>query len=160
MLFRSAHTGTGIGIVWTSQTPANCTNGTPSGISVNLVIRAVRLPPGGKAAAPARDSDGDGCPDKKELTDTQSTGGLRDPSNRWDFFNPAKGAPIGSQTVADIIKTVQAFNKPQGNAAYTIDNDRTGLVGGNAWNYGPPDGQQTVVDILAAVKQFNQNCTP
>ena len=106
------------------------------------------------------DHDGDGCPDAKELGDTQTQGGLRDPSNRNDFFNPEKTNTPVTQTVADIIKVVQQFNKNQGNAAYTRDTDRTGILGANSWNLGAPDGQQTVADILAAVKQFNHGCGP
>ncbi len=93
-----------------------------------------------------------------ELSDTANAGGLRDPFNPWDYFNPEKVNTPHTQTAADILKVVQAFGKNQGNPAYSIDNDRTGLIGGNSWNLGPPDGQQTAADILAAVKQFGHNC--
>jgi hypothetical protein len=105
-----------------------------------------------------RDSDGDGCPDKRELADTQGSGGLRDPLNRWDFFNSEKLGTPHSQTIADILRVKDQYGKNQGNVAYTIDTDRTALIGSNVWNLGPPDGQQTVADILAAVKQYNHNC--
>jgi subtilisin family serine protease len=148
-------TGTGSASVYKFQSFANCTAGTPSGTAVAATVNAKRLPMDS-------DSDGDGCPDKRELADTPggtgTGGGLRDPSNRWDYFNPEKVNTPHQQTVADILYVVGKYGKNQGNAAYTVDTDRTALIGGNVWNLGPPDGQQTVADILAAVKQYNQNC--
>jgi hypothetical protein len=161
-------TTTAFGSGAASQAHTDCVNGNVgAGVTVQVEIRITRQGPGGKTAggcnpgdnyAGCRDSDGDGCPDKLELGDSQSAGGLRDPSNRFDFFNPEKVNTAHSQTVADILRTVNQFGKDQGNAAYTIDTDRTAVIGGNAWNLGPPDGKQTVADILAAVKQFGHNC--
>ncbi|MCL5114051.1 MAG: SGNH/GDSL hydrolase family protein [Patescibacteria group bacterium] len=34
-----------------------------------------------------KDTDGDGCPDVKELSSDWKLGGQRDPNNRWDFFD-------------------------------------------------------------------------
>ncbi len=93
-----------------------------------------------------------------KLSNNQNQGGLRDPFNRWDWFNPEKVNTPHTQTVADILKVEQQFGKDQGNPAYTIDTDRTAIPGGNTWNLGPPDGKQTVADILAAIKQFGHNC--
>src|SRR3990172_10955454 len=95
----------------------------------------------------------------------QMLGGQRDWLNPWDFFNPLKTAPIGGQTIADILKVVQQFNKndndgnpglPPYAPGYTPDTDRT-YLGPNAWNLGPPNGQQSMADILAAVRQYNHN---
>jgi subtilisin family serine protease len=148
-------TGAGSASVYKFQSLANCTAGTPSGTALAATVNAVRL-------LLDSDSDGDGCPDKRELADTAggvgTGGGLRDPMNRWDYFNPEKANTPQTQTVADILYVVGKYGKNQGNAIYTIDTDRTALMGGNTWNLGPPDGQQTVADILAAVKQYNQNC--
>ena len=52
----------------------------------------------------------------------------------------------------------QQYNINQGNPAYAIDTDRSGLIGGNAWNLRPPDGLPGIGDTLAAVKQYNHNC--
>jgi hypothetical protein len=170
----NAHTGVGVVGIYANQGdtgvwPANVCNGPDNtygtaddgqGVSGagGTPLSIVRQAPGAKGAV-NRDTDGDGCPDKKELADTQAAGGMRDPRNRWDFFNPEKVQTPHTQTVADILKTVSQFGKNQGNALYTIDTDRTGITGGNPWNLGPPDGQQTVADILAAIKQFSQSCT-
>jgi hypothetical protein len=143
--------------------------GTPVGGGGAVQLSTVRQSPGSKTAGACvpnagvgytgcRDSNGSGCPDKLKLSDNQNAGGLRDPFNRWDWFNPEKTNTPHTQTVADILKTVQQFGRDQGNPAYTIDTDRTAILGGNSWNLGPPDGKQTVADILAAVKQFGQNC--
>jgi hypothetical protein len=165
------HTGQGAGVVYSAETYANCTAGTPAGGGLPVLISAVRQEPGDKSggcvANPGlgytgcRDSDGDGCPDKRELGDTPggpTGGGLRDPANPFDYFNPEKVNTPHAQTVADILRVVSQYGKNQGNAAYTIDTDRTAIIGGNVWNLSLPDGQQTVADILAAVKQYNQNC--
>ena len=161
------HTGHGLVSIWSFL--ADCKTAIPtspptSTLPIDIVRQACVAPGTDNWCDPARpaatwDSDGDGCPDVKELSDNQNIGGLRDPSNRWDFFNPEKVNTPNTQTVADILKVVQQFGKDQGNPAYTIDTDRTALAGGNAWNLGPPDGKQTVADILAAVKQFGQNCS-
>ena len=114
------------------------------------------------------DTDGDGCADDREAGPDQMQGGQRDPLNPWDFFNPVKTAPIGGQTVTDILMVVQQYNKndndgnpglPPYAPGYTPDTDRT-YLGPNVWNLGPPDGTQTVTDILAAIKQYNHNCAP
>jgi hypothetical protein len=158
--------------LYTGQTYANCTASppTPKGLPTGTGKWSwVRQAPGSRTPgscipliiasyAGCRDSDGDGCPDVLELSDNQLQGGLRDPSNPFDWFNPEKVNTPHTQTVADILKVVQQFGKDQGNAAYTIDTDRTAIAGSNSWNLGPPDGKQTVADILAAVKQFGQNC--
>jgi hypothetical protein len=153
-------TGVGKDIIFYGVSDADCkalvTTGSTSNVDTQTV--AVRQNPGGGAGG--RDSDGDGCPDSKELGTSQTAGGVRDPYNRWDFFNPEKLQTPNTQTVADILKTVGQFGKNQGNGAYTIDTDRTGILGGHAWNLGAADGQQTVADILASVSQFGHGCTP
>ncbi|MGH7484552.1 MAG: flexitail domain-containing putative surface protein, partial [bacterium] len=150
------HTGQGEAAVYSVQTLANCNAGTPSGAAVIAQVSAVRQAPGDKSGGctanvgvgytGCRDSDGDGCPDKRELGDSAggaTGGGLRDPSNPFDYFNPEKVNTPHAQTVADILAVVGKYGKNQGNAAYSIDTDRTAIIGGNVWNLGLPDGQQT-----------------
>ena len=115
------------------------------------------------------DTDGDQCKDGKEVGPDEKQGGRRDWQNPWDYFNPEKVFTPVTQTVADIIRVVQQFNKddndgnpglPPYASGYTPDTDRTTVPGGYAWSLGPPNGQQRVDDILAAVKQFGHNCGP
>jgi hypothetical protein len=103
-----------------------------------------------------RDTDGDNCPDKSELRDDEMYRGLRDPFNRWDYFNPTKD---GQNRVDDILATVNAYFIDKGDPSYTKNTDRTILTGSNAWNFGPPNGQQRVDDILASVKSYFHDCS-
>jgi hypothetical protein len=156
-----AHTGAGSFAIYINQA-ANCA-GSPTGSAIPGQIEIVELRTEKTAAGPLPDnqkydSDGDGCADARELGSSATTGGLRDPYNPWDFFNPEKVNTPDTQTVSDIIKVVQQFGKDQGNVAYTTATDRTAVPGGQAWSLGAPDGKQSVADILAAVKQFGQNC--
>jgi hypothetical protein len=118
------------------------------------------------------DSDGDGCSNWNELNNaagSQTAGGLRDPWNRYDFFDPVPGAITKRQVlVPDILAVVQKYFKgsmdplPDGGGLSSPDltsaYDRTALTGGNTWNLGPPDGLQRVPDILAVVKQYFDSC--
>jgi len=161
-----AHTGHGTVGIWISQTKVNCVgpdgnpqtaDGTPPGAqNITGTISVVTQPPGGKANG-SRDSDNDGCPDKRELGDTPGSGGLRDPSNHYDYMNATKD---GQNRVDDILAVVAQYfiDDPVGNPDMKSQTDRTALLGGNAWNLGPPNGQQRVDDILASVKQYHHDC--
>ncbi len=100
------YTGIGIGNVYRNSDPSSSKCGT-SGIPTFVRISAVRQVPGPKTGATTtfpygcianagpgysncRDSNGSGCPDKMKLSNTATQGGLRDPFNRWDYFNPEK----------------------------------------------------------------------
>jgi hypothetical protein len=105
------------------------------------------------------DTDGDSCPDKKELSDTPTSGGLRDPWNPYDFFDVIG---TGHQIlVPDILAVVQQYfiDDLPGPIDYTSKTDRTAIVGANSWNLGPPDGLQRVPDILAVLKQYFHECS-
>ena len=115
----------------------------------------------------AFDSDGDSCSNWNELNqaaNSQGTGGLRDPWNSYDYFNPTGD---GLNRVDDILAVVsQYFDDDDGATpglppyadGYLPGTDRTALTGGAAWQLGPPNGQQRVDDILAAVKQYFHDC--
>ena len=104
-----------------------------------------------------RDSDSDGCADRKELSDTATAGGLRDPSNHYDYFEPTQN---GQVRVNDILAVVSQYfiDDPAGSPDMKSLTDRTAITGGNPWNLGPPNGQQRVDDILAVVKQYFHDC--
>jgi len=115
------------------------------------------------------DDDNDGCPDVKELqtaSGSQGTGGLRDPHNPWDYFNPTHDH---QNRVDDILLVVAQYHKDQylpsppnppntPNPDYTTNTDRT-TIGPNPWNLGPPNGQQRVDDILESVRQYRHDCS-
>jgi hypothetical protein len=91
------------------------------------------------------------------LLGTPTQGGLRDPFNPYDYFNPTKD---GLNRVDDILAVVGQYfiDDPVGMPDLTSQTDRTALTGGNAWNLGPPNGQQRVDDILAVIKQYFHDC--
>jgi len=121
-------------------------------------------PFGVMSLATGQDYDTDGCSNAAELGQNQLTGGLRDPLNPNDYFNPSHD---GKNRVDDILLTVQAYfdddndgtpGLPPYAAGYNPDTDRT-LVGPSAWNLGPPNGLQRVDDILNQVKQYFHDCS-
>jgi hypothetical protein len=144
-------TGEHTAYLYFQQTQQNCLNGTPQGEPVVADLHATKV----AAAGEKHDSDQDGCPDESELGDTQASGGLRDPFNHWDYFNPTHD---GLNRVDDILLVVNQYMIDKGNPAYTKNTDRTALVGANPWNFGPPNGQQRVDDNLAAVKSYMHDC--
>jgi hypothetical protein len=150
------HAGHGQVNLWTAQTLADCNAGTPVGAGGVVPVHAVRQ--AAKATPPAgRDTDIDGCPDKRELSDTANMGGLRDPRNPYDYMNASKD---GLNRVDDILAVVNQYfiDDPVGVPDMKSQTDRTAIAGANAWNLGPPNGQQRVDDILAAVKQYFHDC--
>lgn len=104
------------------------------------------------------DFDGDGCPNGKEFqiaASSQGSGGLRNPLNEWDYFNPTGD---GMNRVDDILAVVNQYFDDVGTPGYNPGTDRTPL-GPNDWNLGPPNGIQRVDDILAAVKHYFHDCS-
>lgn len=97
----------------------------------------------------------DRCPDSKELGPNPTQGGLRDPMNPWDYFEPTHN---GQNRVNDIIAVVNQYFIDAGSPDYNPDMDRTAIAGGDPWDAGPPNGQQRVDDILAVVKQYFHDC--
>lgn len=154
------HTGHGQVNLWTGLsnglTNAQCLTGATTGAGGVIPVHIVRQ--AAKATPPAgRDTDGDGCPNKRELSDTQGTGGLRDPLNHYDYMNPTKD---GLNRVDDILAVVNQYfiDDPVGNPDMKSQTDRTAIPGANPWNLGPPNGLQRVDDILASVKQYFHDC--
>jgi len=156
------HTGHGQVNLWSELsnglTGPNCIAGTPGPVPPAGVIPVHIVRQAAKAAPPAgRDTDSDGCPNKRELSDTANQGGLRDPVNHYDYMNATKD---GLNRVDDILAVVNEYfnDDPPGAPDMKSQTDRTAITGGNAWNLGPPNGQQRVDDILASVKQYFHDC--
>jgi alpha-tubulin suppressor-like RCC1 family protein len=103
------------------------------------------------------DTDRDGCSDNAERGSDPSAGGLRDPDNYWDYFNPGQD---GINRVPDITAVVEHFGQDanvQG-SSYDVRYDRTPLAGAPQWQFGPPNGSIRVADISAAVNSFGHDC--
>ncbi|MEE9212801.1 MAG: flexitail domain-containing putative surface protein, partial [Phycisphaeraceae bacterium] len=128
------------------------------------------------AAADAEwDTDGDGCRDAVEISGavgSETTGGLRDPLNVWDFYDTpdALGDRDRSITIGDIFAVAGRFGAtgdPGGDPlaapipaapAYHAAFDRGGQDGANTWNQAPADGAITIGDIFAVAGQFGHSC--
>ncbi len=119
------------------------------------------------AGCAAKDFDSDGCQDAQEnmtAPGSEVGGGLRDPKNPWDYFNPTGD---GRNRLDDVLAVVAQYyeheflrppNPPSTlNPAYTPGTDRT-YLGPNRWNLGPPNGRQNVGDIIAARNSFMHDC--
>jgi hypothetical protein len=115
------------------------------------------------------DYDSDGCSDGREAGTDQSTGGLRNAENPYDFFDaplpagpPGTGARDQRVTIGDIVGVVSKFGSFQGGGplgngqVYNPDFDRQSR--GPAPNLGPGNGSITIDDIVSSVGQFGASC--
>jgi hypothetical protein len=105
------------------------------------------------------DSDQDGCLDGAEMqtsAGSETEGGLRDPLNPWDYFNPTQD---GQNRADDMLVVVQHYGADAGvgDPRYSTEYDRT-YLGPNVWNLGPPNGHVRVDDILAQTRQYYHDC--
>jgi len=104
-----------------------------------------------------RDTDGDGCRDGREVGSDPTQGGQRDPLNPWDYFNPTHD---GTNRSDDITAVVMKYGHDQGVFGdYDVRYDRTALMGGHPWQFGPPDGTIRTADISAAVRSYGHDCS-
>ncbi len=134
--------------------------------------------------APAVDTDGDGCPDARELGADHKTGGQRNPNDFWDFFDVPTPPLVPSNTtgtrnhaisIGDAIGILAYIgtnnaNPNQANsqgATYGSDWNNNGIAdgqeydrtpGAQAWAPGPPNGAVTIGDALIAVNGIGDNC--
>ncbi|MEX0786130.1 MAG: flexitail domain-containing putative surface protein, partial [Dehalococcoidia bacterium] len=149
----NANTGLGTADIWLFETLGNCTGGTPDGApdiddaSMRTVRQAVR--------ADNRDTDTDGCPDASELSQIAELGGMRDPWNAWDYFNPTNDGHI---RVDDILAVAELFGETPPGPPYDEKYDRSTLTGGNAWNIAGPDDAINADDVVRAAAQYRHDC--
>ena len=126
------------------------------------------------------DSDRDGCSDSQELGSNAVFGGLRDPTDFWDFFDtPEEVTNIrdGVVNILDILRVGSRFGNDMGNTApinrdthplspvpplpayYHPAYDRGPVIGPNHWNRAPADGVINIPDdILGIAAQFGHTC--
>ncbi len=155
------HTLQGHVWIWVFQDKADCHAIKDTGEWVepagDPVLAELAMVNQGAKVDEERDTDLDGCSNKSELQDNPSAGGLRDPYNHWDYFNPTKD---GLNRVDDILKVVGQYFCDNGTCpTYTRSTDRTAVIGANPWNLNQPNGQQRVDDILGAVKSYFHDCS-
>jgi hypothetical protein len=122
-----------------------------------------------KGAVAGGDTDGDGCPDVKEqqtAPGTQTSGGLRDSLNPWDYMNPSHD---GLNRVDDIVLVIGQYFKddndgtpglPPYASGYDVDTDRTdNPESSEPWDLLAPNGLQRVNDIVYALYQYFHDCS-
>ena len=112
---------------------------------------------------PTVDSDNDGCTNGQELGTDETTGGLRNPMYRWDYYDVlGPGAALPTDGVIDLpndILSVILHFSPAGAPPYDVRFDRGPSAGPNPWNMGPPDGVIDLPnDILGVILQFGHDC--
>jgi len=97
----------------------------------------------------------DPCTDRRELGATASTGGLRDPFNPYDFYDPNGDGTI---TQGEVNAVAGMFGAEAPGPPYLITHDRGPSVGPNKWNTTAPDGTIILADVLAISAQFGHEC--
>ena len=106
---------------------------------------------------PALDSDRDGCSNSRELDTDETTGGLRNPLNPWDFYDVDKNRQI--TLFGDILGVIFHYSL-DGTPPYDAAYDRGPTAGPNPWNMTAPDGVINLfTDILGVIKQYGHDCT-
>ena len=116
----------------------------------------------------AFDTDSDGCVDIQELGPNPALGGLRDPLNFWDFFDPSRDRAVG---LLDFLAVLRHFNTAGDPASLDPDGpepppgeywalaDRGGQApGGDPWDELPADGSIGLTDFLSVLRQFGHTC--
>jgi hypothetical protein len=114
------------------------------------------------------DTDQDGCLDGREVGPDPATGGRRDPTNFWDFFDTPDDANTRDRAVAlpDILRLVARFGAtgnpnidplsfPPPPPGYHPAFDRASVPDKLS---GPPDGAISLTDILVLITQFGHTC--
>ena len=194
------HTGQGTVDIWLFADQAACIAGNVGklnalgfipGALIETVEQEPKETPNGVQRA--WDTDQDGCSDKQELNDQpveiapnvfaapQLRGGLRDPFNRWDLYDPEQDVTAQSVGFLDFLAILQRFNTIDGVPAASAPINRTSdpnttpdagpgvyhprfdrglnsITGSNPWNEGPPNGAIGFPDFLAILRQFNTSC--
>jgi hypothetical protein len=187
--------GEGIVDVWTAQATCAVPGGAPPindaliEVAENFPTKGTNEPPETPAQCSGNaDSDGDGvaddgcpenhydtdldgCTETQELRNTQATGGLRDPYNRWDlddqWIGGTRDRAVSGGDIGGVVARFGTAGSPTGDpltpptstTSYHTSADRGGsLPGSNVWNLRPPDGSISGGDIGAVVAQFGHSC--
>ncbi len=130
-------------------------NDSLSGKGLGINERATQLDP----ANYGTDTDFDGCSDATELTADPTLGGLRDPFDYWDYFNPLLNE---INRTGDITAVVNKYGQDDDGMHPLYGNrwDRGGSFPGVKWSFLPPDGIIRTADITAAVNSYGHDCPP
>jgi hypothetical protein len=112
---------------------------------------------------PDVDGDGDGCTNGREAGLDETSGGLRDPKNPWDFYDvlgPGGALPKDRKVDLpnDVLGVILRYS-PTGAPPYDVAFDRGPQAGAHPWNMSAPDGVIDLAnDILGVILQYLHNC--
>lgn len=109
------------------------------------------------------DTDGDGCADQRENGTDPIQGGLRDPSNPWDFYNlPGLQGQDPDNVIDltnDILGVILHYAPTGAEPEYGVTYDRGQSSGPHPWNMTTPDGVIDLSnDILGVIMQYGHDC--
>jgi hypothetical protein len=100
------------------------------------------------------DTDTDGCTDGQEVGPAALMGGLRDPLNRWDFYDVNGSRNVNAADIA--LVRVRAFTSPVPPEDEIYDRS----AGTAPWAPGPPNGAINAADISFVRVSFGHSCLP
>jgi hypothetical protein len=106
----------------------------------------------------APDTDSDGCEDGAELASSPQTGGDRDPSDTWDFFDVTGDRAIDLQ---DTLAILDRFGLQPGQQGYDATFDRMAPDAQKPWRTAPATGAQLGIDLqdaLLNLQSFGHSC--
>ncbi|MCI0776534.1 MAG: hypothetical protein J4N95_00005 [Chloroflexi bacterium] len=128
--------------------------GTPAHFTITPDCATI---PSTDAPDPFVDTDGDGCTDLRELGLDERSGGQRDPTNPWDFYDTNSDGIV--DLANDILGVILSFS-PEGQPPYDVQFDRGPWTGPNSWNetQGPDGVIDLPNDILGVIQQFGHSC--
>jgi hypothetical protein len=112
-------------------------------------------PPLSTIPPPAPDADGDGCPDHRETGSDPRRGGLRNPNDRWDFFDATRDGSVDLDDVLDVLR----FFGSDGLSVEGNIRDRAIPSMSEPWRTAEANDGVDLSDVLSALYSFGHDCT-
>lgn len=107
--------------------------------------------------SPPLDTDGDGCLDAAETSPYPETGGMRDPTDPYDYFEVTRDGRIDT---LDTTKVAFRWGSEEGDLLYNPKFDRSVELVTGPFDLGPPDGGIDISDLQVMYNQFGHTCGP
>ena len=111
----------------------------------------------------AADADGDGCTDAQEIGNDEAFGGLRDPSDAFDFFDIVGPTPPKDRAVdlGDTLAVLGKFGLLPADPGYDVLFDRMAGPELQPWRSRQASGLALGIDLsdaLVSLQQFGHSC--
>jgi hypothetical protein len=112
------------------------------------------------------DDDSDQCSDVAEAGSNPVMGGMRNPYNFWDFFDPTRDAAVSGVDFFSVLgrfgatgnAAIDPLSTPPPAPAYHTRFDRGTVAGSDPWDLGAPNGSISGTDFFAVLVQFGHAC--